>query len=662
MPISNSDLQENITSLKGVGEIFAKKLSKLNIFNVGDLLHFLPNRYLDFSHKLKIKDLKAKRSAAIIANINSVSSFYTKSGKFITKAMATDESGSISLNWFSNPYIKRLINEGQDYTIAGTVSLFAGQKTFISPTIELGNSFSVNTSGFVPIFPQTKGVTSKWLRQKMYSVIDDLKLSDPLSENLLEELNLIDINSSYSQIHFPVDKKQKLQADKRLSFNQHLYINLSNLKSLQKLGKSPKIILDQNLHTKGLEKLPFTLTDDQQKTVKELFKDLGTDNYTHRLIQGDTGSGKTATLILAANQCLSQGFSCALIAPTQILASQHFESFKNLSLMPDNISLILGNHQEKIDIDMPMLYIGTHALLSKLPEKLNFPLAFLSIDEQHKFGVEQREQLQNRKPLPHLINLSATPIPRTVALGLLGDIKLSNIRFKPQNRLPVKTFVTPQSYFQKSTTWLTKELNEGNQIFIVCPHIHDAKTGTSSVEKIAEHYQKLLPKKTPLYILHGKLKNTEQNKIIESFKKSKGTVLVSTSLIEVGIDIPTANIMVIHSAERFGLAQLHQLRGRVGRGDSQGYCFLVPTTDDQVETERLKLLQKYSSGLTLAKKDLILRGAGEIFGQKQHGALQTKLKYFWSKKSFLKAKMVAKQLLEQNPSQAEAIATNLLAC
>ncbi len=654
-------LEEEITAIKGIGESISEKLEKLSITSVGDLIRFLPSRYVDFTKQITVKDLKEKEAASFLAVISNIKTFYTKSGKLITTATAQDTTSKVTLSWFNNPYIKRLINEGSEYTIAGIPSFFAGKLTLISPVIEEGNSFSLNTKGLVPIYPLTKGITSRWLRQKIYATLNEINIEDPLKIDLFSSQKLLDLYESYSQIHFPKNQKEKLSADKRLSFNQHLLININNQLKIKSLGNSPKIDISEDIYQESLKKFPFTLTDDQIKATRLIFKDLKKDSFTHRLIQGDTGSGKTATIILAANQCLKNNKSCVLIAPTQILATQHFETFKRFCLKPNQIQLVLGGG-ELPNTDEPTIFIGTHALITKLPESLVYPVAMLAIDEQHKFGVKQREELQNRVPVPHLVNLSATPIPRTVALGLLGDINLSNIRFKPQNRVPIKTYVVSNSYFSKSTGWLVKNLNLNNKIYVVCPSIYATETEVSSVEKITKHYQKLLPPNTPIFALHGQMKSVEQQQILKLFKETHGSVLVSTSLIEVGIDIPSATIMIIHSAERFGLAQLHQLRGRVGRGETQSYCFLVPSNDDQIEKERLLLLQKYDNGLTLAKKDLILRGSGEVFGEKQHGALQTKLKYFWSKKSFLKAKEVAKGLISTNEDQAKQIAIRLESC
>lgn len=653
---------ESITTVKGIGPSTSEKLEKLGILTIGDLLKHFPSRYIDFTKQITVSELKDKEPASFIATITNLKTFYTARRKIVTQATATDKTGKVKLTWFNNPYIKRIITEGLEYSIAGKPSIFAGSLTLISPTIEEGDSFSLNTKGLVPVYPQTAGITSKWLRSKIFQLLSNTTIIDPVDEQILDRHELFSLQNAYQYIHFPQTTEFRWKADKRLSFNEHLRINIVNQIELKKLGDSLKIKISNTIHKNTENKLPFELTAGQKKTVQEIYKDLSKKSFTHRLIQGDTGSGKTATLIFAANQCLGSNFSCALIAPTEILAKQHFETFRKYGLYPNDISFITGSEKGDFTQNKPSIFIGTHALINQLPKNLKFPIAFLAIDEQHKFGVKQREELMQRSPVPHLINLSATPIPRTVALGLLGDIETSNIIHKPVNRLPTKTYVIGAERYKQSTSWMIKELDAGNKIFVVCPNIEEHENSVSSVESVYKQYRKNFPLKYPVWALHGRLKKEEQSKIISEFKDSDTGILISTSLIEVGIDIPSANIMVIHSAERFGLAGLHQLRGRVGRGEGQGYCFLVPSQDDETEIERLQLLQKYDSGLTLAQKDLRLRGAGEVFGQKQHGSLQTRLKYFWSKKLFQAAKKEARQLISNNPKLAVSIATNLTTC
>ncbi|HOX95901.1 MAG TPA: ATP-dependent DNA helicase RecG [Candidatus Woesebacteria bacterium] len=652
-----------ITAVRGIGPSISAKLNKLGIETIRDLLHHFPSRYLDFSNPVPINELRIGQTQTFTAKLTEPKVFYTKNGRLICQSTAEDSSGKIVLTWFNNPYIKRVIKGGDIYTIAGKTSFWGAQgKTIISPVVESGHKPSINTRGLVPVFPQTAGITSRWLRSKIYEILPSLSLNDPLDQDLIQRLDLIDLYQAYQEIHFPKSKNNQLLADKRLSFNEHLSINIKNQLELHNLGKSVSLCISSKITQETSSCLPFTLTKDQEKTITSLYHDLRQDTFTHRLIQGDTGSGKTATLLFAANQCIAQNKSCAIMAPTEILANQHYQTFKKYSLFPDNIQLITGSSGNKIDISKPSIYIGTHALISAIPATLKTPLAFVAIDEQHKFGVKQRDELLRRTPVPHLVNLSATPIPRTVALGLLGDIEISSIIHKPLNRLPTKTFVTTPTHFKKSPEWLAQKLNEGNQIFVVCPNITEHDTNTASVEKISAFYRRITPPQYPVYVVHGKMKVNDQNKVLADFKNSEKGVLVATTLIEVGIDIPNANVMIVHSAERFGLATLHQLRGRVGRGEGQGFCFLVPSTDDEEETERLQLLQKYHSGLTLAQKDLRLRGAGEVFGFKQHGSLPTSLKYFWSKKLFLEAKKLASSLVKSNIAQAEEIATKLSTC
>lgn len=660
--ITGYRLEDPVTKIKGVGQKISEKIAHLGIQTIDDLINHYPSRYYDFTQPVFINHLKSGKTQSFVATIGKVNTFFTKNGKLLIQATAKDASGKIILTWFNNPYIKRLIKENTVYTIAGKVSFWGRNLTIIAPIIEEGNTPSINTAGFVPIYPLTEGISSKWLRNKIYFLLSNTEIAEPLEQEIIQSANLISETDAYQNIHFPKTKSLRLLADKRLSFDEHLRININNRLELNDLGSSISVTIKNSITQKTHQKLAFTLTPDQNKTVAAIYKDLQSKEYTHRLIQGDTGSGKTVTLIFAAHQCLENGFSCAIMAPTEILATQHFKTFMSMALFPKRVQLITGSTKKEVCLDKPFIFIGTHSLLTRLPKKIKYPLAFAAIDEQHKFGVKQREDLTNRTPVPHLFNLSATPIPRTVALGLLGDIEISNIINKPLFRLPTKTFVVSPTHFKKSPNWLIQQLEKESQIFVVCPNIKDHETGVASVESISKIYTKMIPSKYPVTTIHGQMKPNEQNKIITAFKNHGGSILISTSLVEVGIDIPSANVMIIHSAERFGLASLHQLRGRVGRGEEQGFCFLVPSTDNDEETERLQLLQKYNSGLILAQKDLRLRGAGEVFGNRQHGLLPTRLRYFWSKKLFLLAKKIAKDLVAKNPKKAKLIASKLQTC
>lgn len=650
------NLAEPISSLKGIGPSTSEKLEKLGITNIIDLLRHLPRRHLDYSHPTTINKIQNKKPCSFLANLSQPKSFYTKSRRLITESYASDQTGKIKLTWFNNPYIKKLIYPNVQYSIAGTPSYFGSGLTIISPSIEEGDSLTLNTSGLVPVYPLTSGITSRWLKNKIHKLLQSTTILDPI-----EKPPFTNLQTAYSDIHFPSNQKEKNLADKRLSYNSHLQINLTNLLERQAYGDSIALKIDQNVHNLSFSKIPFTLTEDQERAVQHLYKDLKSSEFTHRLVEGDTGSGKTATLVFIINQCLSQNYSCAVLAPTEILARQHFDTFKKLTLNPNQIQLVTSNTSHP-SFEKPALYVGTHALLNHLPSNLQFPLSFVAIDEQHKFGVQQRELLMHRQPIPHIVNLSATPIPRTVALGLLGDLNISHINTLPQNRLSTKTHIISKSKLEEGREWLKKEVHSGNQIFVVCPRINNASEEVDSVEKIKNYYDKFFAHELKVLTLHGQMKQEEQSKAISQFRNGNGDILISTSIIEVGVDIPNANIIIIHSADLFGLAQLHQLRGRVGRGGAQGHCFLVTTKDDEEVNERLELLKKYQSGMTLAKKDLVLRGAGEIFGLKQHGQIKTSLKYFWSKKLFLAAKSDAKKMLHKNPLIAKKVAKELESC
>ena len=654
-------LNQNVTEISGIGPKTGNYLQKLDITTTLDLLRHFPNRYLDFTHPCKIASLTEKNFHCFTATLKSFHTFFTKSGKQFSEVIAEDETGSIKLIWFNNPYIRKLIKEGEVYTVAGKPSFWINRLAVISPIIEEGTAGSKETQGLVPIYPQTEGINSRWLRSKISTLLSNINIEDPLQKVSPPALHLIKLDEAYQHIHFPDNKLQQQTADQRLSFDEHLKINLQNILERQKLGPSISIKIDKDLDVKGREKLPFELTLGQKNTITALCKDLHDSQFTHRLIQGDTGSGKTATLIVTGNQCLANHTSVVILAPTEILARQHFDTFKKYSLYPQHIQLVTAS-SHFAETNEPQIYIGTHALLTQLPRETKFPISLLAIDEQHKFGVKQREELLHHNPIPHLVNLSATPIPRTVALGLLGDIELSSIAFRPHNMIPTKTFVVDKEHYKNSVTWLKEELTKGNQLFVVCPNINDHQEDIASVTATSKRYIQLFSPEFPVYSLHGAQKHDLQQKTLEKFKSTPGSILVATSLIEVGIDIPKANIMVIHSAERFGLAQLHQLRGRVGRGGEQGYCFLVPSKDEDTEIERLQLLQKYDSGLKLAKMDLRLRGAGDVLGQKQHGALPVRLKYFWSRKSFLIAKALAKKIAKDSPKQAMEIVSKLNNC
>lgn len=656
-------LSSPTTSLKGIGPQFQNKLDKLGLFTLGDLVHHYPRRYLDYSKRQKITSIKEGDNVSLFVKVGEPRRFKARTGRLITTIKAFDDTGKINLVWFNNPYISRLIEASGSYVVAGKVSSFNNQLTLVSPQMETLDGQGLHTTGLVPIYPQTEGLTSKWLRQKIRSLLDNIKIKDPISE-LAEIQGLVSQDQAYENIHFPKNQEAQNAADQRLAFNYHLYQCLKNHDEIQNLAASVAINPSHELHHHLLKKLPFTLTPAQKKAIQESYIDLNSGQFTHRLIQGETGSGKTAVIFFIAQQTLQERSSFCLLAPTEILAEQHAQTFANLQGSVHNIFLVTGKHPLRSIPKTPAIFIGTTALLNQLPNHLDSPLAVLAVDEQHKFGVKDRESLLQRSPVPHLFNLTATPIPRTVALGLFGEIKISNIKSKPTNRLPVKTFVVNQSKFDHSTDWLNNILKNQGKIFVVCPQIGTSvkQSEVANAEKIFQRYQGIFKNAAWVGLIHGQMKSELINSTLNQFRTPGGKILVSTTIIEVGIDIPEAQVIIIHSAERFGLAQLHQLRGRVGRNGDQGYCFLIPTSDDQIEISRLQLLSKHNSGLTLSKLDLRLRGAGEIWGDRQHGWLPVRLKSFWDKKLYSKAKHAALHLAQIHPDSIAEVVNELNSC
>lgn len=647
----------SIDTLPGIGQSYAKKLERLGIKTVIDLLHHYPKKYHDYTKIIPIRHLKAKVESAFGGTVLKKSRFYSRSGKLIDQAVIQDESGKIKISWFNSPYATKLIEEGQRYIFSGKPSFWGTNLTIVSPTI---TSVEKGTDkNLTPSYPLTEGVNSKFLRKVIKFVLNNIPIDDPVSD-IASTINLPSLKDAYYQKHFPTNLESEGLADKRLAFNYHLQLSIKNLLFHKQLPPSPIIKIDPVLHHQFLHRLPFTLHQQQADALIDSFQDLTEYEFTNRLIHGETGSGKTVLAYLIAKHILENKYSFALLAPTQILANQHAATFQNLD---PNLKIQLVTSTSPLqDIQNPTIFIGTHALMNQLPTNLKYPLAALVIDEQHRFGVKQRDQLLQRSPSPHLFNLSATPIPRTVALGLFGEIRISRIAQKANSQNNIKTIVTTQDKYDQGLDWLQKKLLSGKKIFIICPLIHPSKSkNLANVQETTKYYQKHFAKIAPIYSVHGQMKSSSINQNISKFKSERAAILISTTLIEVGIDIPQASIIVIHSAEAFGLAQLHQLRGRVGRDGNESYCILFPSKHGQEDVKRLALLQKYSSGLVLAKHDLKLRGAGELFGQKQHGFLPIRLKHFWSRQLYLEAKTIAKDLIKDS-AKAQSLAQLLLSC
>ncbi len=626
---------DNLSQIPGIGTKTLAKLNKLDIFTPKDLLYHFPHRYIDFSHITSINNANENENITITGKLINFQNIFTRSHKNLQKAVITDKTGQINLLWFNQPYLSKNFKVGDTYSFAGEVSVFQNKKTIINPVFG-----KYHTGKIIAIYPETSGLTSNWFRKTIQNFLPQLvsNINDSLSSNIIKKYQLLDLPTSLNQIHSPSSSKilelalYRLSIDEILSLQANSYLN----KKLW-LIKKPQVVInitqsiDQKIN-KLINSLPFTLTTSQKKVWQEIKTDITNPNkVTNRLLQGDVGSGKTIIALLACYLTYLNKSLSLIIAPTEILAQQHYQTFKNI-LKNSKIPLFLLTSSSKIDfkkVPCNAIIISTHAVIYQ-KESLTHQVALLIIDEQHKFGVKQRSFLGNSLSLPHCLTMTATPIPRTISLTLLGNLDVSIIDSLPQNRLPVKTFLVPPQKISKCYQWIETQITKTKcQAFIVCPFI-DISESMQSVKSATDEFKKLstIFSKHKLALLHGKVKSKDKDKIISDFLKNKTHILVTTPIIEVGVDIPNASIMIIQSADRFGLSQLHQLRGRVGRGLLQSYCYLFTDSQNDKAQNRLKFMEKNSNGLKIAEYDLKIRGPGETFSIVQHGFPSLKLASF----------------------------------
>ena len=624
----------NIENLLNTSSITIKKFKTLGINTYFDLLNYFPYRYENYSIISPISKLQPEEIVTINGKILEAKNQYTRSGLKIQKVVLIDETGKIEVNWFNQPYLIRLFKVGKTISVAGQVKQF-GSKLILEPKEYEISEKRIHTGRLVPIYSEKKGLSSRTIREKI--TILTRSRQDSVKEILPEEIisfnNLMNEDYAYRQIHFPDNLNLANKARERLAFDELFSLQLAN-NLIKKQWQKEKVGNVFNVgvgHARPVQQfianLPFKLTNDQNKVVKEIITDLKKTTPMNRFLQGDVGSGKTVVAAITCYLAFLNGYQSIIMAPTEILANQHFQTIKNLfsSLDTLRVGLITGSNKNKNnEYD---IVIGTHALLNK---RLNFKkVGLVVIDEQHRFGVNQRALLKKKALNPHLLTMTATPIPRTVALTLYGELNLSYIEEMPQGRLSVKTFLVPKEKRSDGYRWIKSQiLNLKSQIFIVCPLIEESESETMKSVKAAKiEYENLrkIFSEFRLGLLHGKIKSKEKEQIMTDFKSKKIDILVSTPVVEVGIDIPGATIMIIEGAERFGLAQLHQLRGRVGRSDKQSYCFLFSEKGDLEILRRLGFFAKINNGNKLAEYDLKNRGAGNIFGTEQHGFVYLKI-------------------------------------
>lgn len=658
------NLSDSVSTLPGVGPAYAQKLEKLYISSIGDLLEHYPRLYLNYGNPLTIRDLPMGIPTVTKVRLVSLSNKLARSGKWFQQASFTDGKDFLSAMWFNQPYLAKSLHENGWYYLAG--KLEPGQKSlfFMSPDIEPVTDSALHTLGFVPIYSETKGVSSKWLRSRIKVALNTIQIEDLLSDSILNFNELIGQDRALKQIHFPKDESQIKQAQLRLAFNDLLSIHLkSDLTKLAwKKQSALSIPLDTKLKNEFITSLPYSLTSDQIKAVDRILADINKPYPMNRLLQGDVGSGKTVVAAAAILATIIAGKQVILMAPTQILATQHWETLsKMLANWGIHPSLVTGQNKKR---ESSPLMIGTHALLFENDLIQNENLGLLIIDEQHRFGVAQRTHFLKNKITPHILTMTATPIPRTMALSLYGHLDISNLRTKPLGRLPIKTWVVGETKRKDAYQWIKDQIKTlHNQVFIVCPLIDQSESETlKDVKSVTKEYETLSKNIFPEFkvgLLHGRMKPNEKETILNDFRQQKYDILVSTPVIEVGIDIPQATIMMIETADRFGLAALHQLRGRVGRNDLQSYCLLFSSNPESESIDRLKNLENINDGLKLARLDLKLRGAGEIYGFSQSGHVDTRFGAFWNRELNMRARNTANMLTKNDSGHASNLLTQL---
>ena len=655
------DLSTSVTNLPLVGPAYARRLEKLGIETLEDLLFHIPHRYIDYRLISVIGRVQVGETVTIQGNVDSIKNIYTKFGKRIQLTQVTDKTGSMQVVWFNQPYLVNSIRKDEKYSFSGKCDWFDRKKSLISPEYEniQDGLNTVHTARLVPVYPETARLSSKWIRGKISNLFSTSinEIKEYLPDELISKFNYPTIIDSLHYVHYPNELDQAEKGRERLAFDELLFYQLRSLyrkSDWQKIKTVHSLKVDKKILEKFKKGLPFSLTFSQERSIQEILKDVAKNYPMNRLLEGDVGSGKTVVAAAGAFAAFVNGYQSVFMAPTQILANQHFNTLKSIfDPYKVRVSLVTSEGVKK-DLGKTDIFVGTHALIHK---KLDFDnVALVVIDEQHRFGVEQRAHLVNKsetkRSSPHILTMTATPIPRTIALTVYGDLDLSTLTELPEGRKPITTWLVPPEKRGAAYNWIRNFIKkEVIQAFIVCPLIEESHVETMKQVKAATaEYKKLQEvfKDLNIGLLHGKQSAKEKNGTLDAFKRGELHILVSTPVVEVGIDVPNATIMIIEAAERFGLAQLHQLRGRIGRGEKKSYCLLFTESKSQKVLNRLKALKENKSGFELSELDLKLRGPGEMYGTKQHGFPELKIAS-WSEAGLIKMTREVAQDVVTNP-------------
>ena len=664
------DWNSPVSQLKGIGEQRERKLQKLGIRTIEDLLTHYPREYKDRSEILKIADLPMEEPAAFLAQVKEEGQ-NSRHGRLVYARMKVyDETGSVGVLWYNQPYMKNSLKIGEWYLFSGKLRKKYGRKEILSPEVErIGENFAGGR--IIPVYPASEGLSQKMLRNLMEEALSQMQggIREELPLWLRKEYKLAERNFAIENIHFPKTEQGFYDARRRLVFEELFLLQTALFRLKNTLEDSGAgIVLKKKKALQEAEALlPFALTGAQKRVLKEIETDMTSGKIMNRLVQGDVGSGKTAVAMAAAYWAIQNGYQAAIMAPTEVLANQHFESFRKI-FAPAGIQVVLltGSLKAKekrealaqVASGEAQMIVGTHAVIQKGVEYHNLGLAIT--DEQHRFGVRQRSTLSEKGENVHTLVMTATPIPRTLALILYGDLDISIIDELPPGRQKIDTSAVDSRYHPRIYAFLQKHIAQGRQAYVICPMIEESeKLEVQNVLDDTEELKKELPD-CRVACVHGKMKAREKQEVMDAFAAGKIDVLVSTTVIEVGINVPNATIMLIENAERFGLAQLHQLRGRVGRGSEKSYCILVSDAKTKVARERMKTMTNSEDGFVISEKDLQLRGPGEFFGIRQHGLPELKIADLYRDMPILKEAQSAAAALLQKDRLLEAEEHGLL--
>mgnify|MGYP004486524347 FL=1 len=655
-------MAQSLRTLKGVGEKTEKLFQKVGIYDTDDLLHYYPRNYDEYETPVDIAELKEGTVQAVSAAVCSGVYVNSVRGRQIISVNIADQSGKFPVVWFNLPYLKKTLRKGSWFVFRGRIVRKQGKLEMEHPEIFTPSAYEEILHNLQPIYGLTAGLSNKTVVKMVTQLLETLPMqSEYLPEELKERYRLADINYALKTIHFPKNKEELLVSRKRLVFDEFLLFIISVRRMKEKAEETPNCfpVKETWLTEEVIERLPYSLTNAQLNAWHEIERDLAGRTMMSRLVQGDVGSGKTILAFLAMFLVADNGYQAALMAPTEVLARQHYEGF--LKLMEEQglsfpTVLLTGSDTakekriayERIASGEAAIIIGTHALIQEKVEYAN--LALVITDEQHRFGVKQREALTTRGNPPNVLVMSATPIPRTLAIILYGDLDISVIDELPAKRLPIKNCVVNTSYRPKAYSFIEKQVRQGRQAYVICPMVEESEG--MDAENVLDYTQKLkenLPSDIRIEYLHGKMKPKEKNRVMESFAAGEIQVLVSTTVVEVGVNVPNATVMMVENAERFGLAQLHQLRGRVGRGECQSYCIFIQGNQDQI-SKRLEILNKSNDGFYIAGEDLKLRGPGDLFGIRQSGDMEFRIGDIYNDSTILKeASEAAEEILSLDP-------------